>query len=302
MSSTAAPTPIGSAGTTTSSLSSAAPTASAGRTVELMGKWSSRSAPAAAPAPGLATTAAPLGASTATGATPGQPAAITKRTKLEELPAAAKSLIEQIDAGIRAQVGMCEELKGRDLGAGITATGDKYLAVLSESTTTTTLLTTDSRTVADLKQSLEVDLEDVNKFVKIVEGYKNPNKDGAGAAAKSVAGFPFEYFERKLKEFKEKLARYRGVMDQIQQLLESSHSASSPAAILPTLRAQHASFMSLASLIATLTSELERVKDDYRLIWRAKTGSVVDPFRLAGSGSNGVDGVTRGVGGLGVAR
>jgi hypothetical protein len=51
------------------------------------------------------------------------------------------------------------------------------------------------------------------------------------------------------------------------------------AAIVPTLRAQNTSFMALASSVAALDLQLKQLKDDYRAIWREKTGSVQDPFK-----------------------
>ena len=43
--------------------------------------------------------------------------------------------------------------------------------------------------------------------------------------------------------------------------------------------------------------ELQALKDEYRAIWREKTGRLVDPFRLAGAGP-GVSGVESGVRGM----
>lgn len=55
-------------------------------------------------------------------------------------------------------------------------------------------------------------------------------------------------------------------------------------AIVPTLRAQHASFMTLASYVASLDSDLKALRDEYRAIWREKTSSVQDPFARNASG------------------
>lgn len=54
--------------------------------------------------------------------------------------------------------------------------------------------------------------------------------------------------------------------------------------------------MSLASSVASLDHDLRTLKDEYRSIWRAKTGSVQDPFSIAsGKGrrdiENGVAGI-----------
>lgn len=56
--------------------------------------------------------------------------------------------------------------------------------------------------------------------------------------------------------------------------------------------------MALASAIASLDLQLKRLKDDYRVIWREKTGNtVLDPFKAARTkeGSNGVERGVRGM-------
>ena len=86
---------------------------------------------------------------------------------------------------------------------------------------------------------------------------------------------------------------------QISAVLTSPQSSLSPSSILPTLKAQHASVLSLASSVSGLELELKSLKDDYRGIWREKTGRLVDPFRLAsGGGGPGVKGVESGVRGM----
>jgi nucleoporin p58/p45 len=44
------------------------------------------------------------------------------------------------------------------------------------------------------------------------------------------------------------------------------------------LEAQHATFMALASRTAAVDAELQKVKILYTQLWRAKTGSMRDPF------------------------
>jgi hypothetical protein len=48
--------------------------------------------------------------------------------------------------------------------------------------------------------------------------------------------------------------------------------------IVATLQAQHATFLALASKTAAIDAELQKVKALYTQLWRAKTGSVRDPF------------------------
>jgi nucleoporin p58/p45 len=56
-------------------------------------------------------------------------------------------------------------------------------------------------------------------------------------------------------------------------------------AITTTLEAQNASFAALANKIATLDADLQRLKALYTQLWRAKTGSMRDPFNQLDRGS-----------------
>lgn len=44
------------------------------------------------------------------------------------------------------------------------------------------------------------------------------------------------------------------------------------------MQAQHATFIALASKTAAADDELQKIKALYTQLWRAKTGSVRDPF------------------------
>ena len=58
-----------------------------------------------------------------------------------------------------------------------------------------------------------------------------------------------------------------------------------PSAIASTLQAQHATFVALASKTAALDAELQKVKALYTQLWRAKTGSMRDPFNELDQGN-----------------
>ena len=58
-------------------------------------------------------------------------------------------------------------------------------------------------------------------------------------------------------------------------------------AISSTLQAQHAAFITLASKTAALDAELQKIKALYTQLWRAKTGSMRDPFNDLDRSSDG---------------
>lgn len=85
------------------------------------------------------------------------------------------------------------------------------------------------------------------------------------------------FFRRKAEELTRRLTTYKTSIEQIQGQLSRS-DPDQVKAILPTLRAQHAATLQLASRLSTLEHGTTELKDEYRDLWREKTGSVRDPF------------------------
>ncbi|GAA5832257.1 hypothetical protein JCM3766R1_002355 [Sporobolomyces carnicolor] len=224
-------------------------------------------------------------------------AGISKQTKFQDLPDQARNLVEEMDKFIRSQGQIADDLKGKSLGSEITQTRRMFDQYSAEATSVTSLLENDSRLIASLRHDLEQSLSDLTKTTLLIEGFKGGANSAKASEAKSVQGFPYDFFKRKSTELESRLSRYRQTIDQISSVLTSPHSSLSPASILPTLKAQHASLLSLAASVSGLELELQALKDEYRGIWREKTGRLVDPFRLAGAGP-GVSGVESGVRGM----
>lgn len=55
-------------------------------------------------------------------------------------------------------------------------------------------------------------------------------------------------------------------------------AAAPSTAIVSTLQAQHATFVTLANNTAAIDAELQKIKVVYTQLWRARTGSMRDPF------------------------
>jgi nucleoporin p58/p45 len=93
------------------------------------------------------------------------------------------------------------------------------------------------------------------------------------------------------------MAWYREAVAQVERTLASALAASqaqanaTPAAIGATLQSQHATFVALASKTAAVDAELQKVKALYTQLWRAKTGSMRDPFEERGVADVGLDGL-----------
>ncbi|GAA6008000.1 hypothetical protein JCM11491_006571 [Sporobolomyces phaffii] len=239
---------------------------------------------------GQSTQAAPAPSSSSSG--------ITKQTKFQDLPDQARNLVEEMDKFIRSQGQLADDLKGKNLGSEITQTRRMFDQYSAEATTVTSLLENDSRLIASLRQDLEQSLADLSKTTVLIEGFKGGANSAKAAEAKGVALFPYEFFKRKSTELEHRVSRYRQTVEQISSVLTSPQSSLSPASILPTLKAQHASLLSLAAAVSALELDLEQLKDAYRDIWRDKTGRLVDPFRLAAAPGAGVRTVESGMRGI----
>ena len=66
----------------------------------------------------------------------------------------------------------------------------------------------------------------------------------------------------------------------------ASQPQHTPQAIVTTLEAQHATFMALAAKAAALDAELQKLRTLYTQLWRAKTGSMRDPFNELDRGAD----------------
>ncbi|GJN88186.1 hypothetical protein Rhopal_001151-T1 [Rhodotorula paludigena] len=257
----------------------------------LFGAKPATTAPAPATGGLFGSTAGAGAAAPALGASTAAPAAgaITRTTKYNDLPDAARNVIDEMDKFIRSQCQLADELKAKELGTDIIQTQRLFEQYSS----------TDSRLLSTLRADLEQSLSDLTKATTLIEGFKAPQSPKA-AEAKALATFPFEFFRRKTDEMKDRAGRYKATMDQIASLLSSPSSTLSPSSLVPTLKAQHASLVSLASAVSALDLELKQLKDEYRAIYREKTGRTSDPFRVNGSGAavGAASGLEKSVGGL----
>ncbi|SCZ91666.1 BZ3500_MvSof-1268-A1-R1_Chr5-1g07592 [Microbotryum saponariae] len=244
---------------------------------------------------------------------------LNKMTKFNDLPENVRAVIEGMDSFVRQQVHLSEQLKRRELGVEIEKTRNEWQQCSADATAISSLLLHSSNSVSAVRNRLDQDAQDVEKATWIVEGFKNPQGPKA-QQAKAVQTFPFEFFRNKTDEFDARLKNYKETIEvgfssrrglrsfntnrydhipqQIQQYLSSPSSLSSsidPSSIVPTLKSQTTSFLALASNVASLQSDLHRLKDEYRLIWRDRTGRVTDPFREREGGRE-VAGVVSGLG------
>lgn len=215
------------------------------------------------------------------------PAPFSKSTKFNDLPDDIKKTFESIDSHIQGRVQISNELKQRKMGEEAIKGQELIRELHRELLGVSSVIQSDSLFAKDLKAKTEQAVQDTIVATNIVEGFKNPHQ--SAAYLKNHASFPLEFFTRVTQEMQERLQWFKNTIEQIERKLSASASQSqnTPQAISSTLQTQHAIFVSLAARTAAVDAEVQKVKTLYTQLWRAKTGSMRDPFNELDRGSGG---------------
>ncbi|CCL99285.1 uncharacterized protein FIBRA_01301 [Fibroporia radiculosa] len=208
----------------------------------------------------------------------GGPPPFTRLTKFNDLPDEIKKTLENVDALIQGRIQISNDLKQRKVGQEAVKGQDGVRSVHKDLVSAITTLHSDVLHTRDLKIKVDQTVQDTIVATRLVDGFRNPQQHGA--YLKNYADFPLEFFARVTEQMKERLRWYQKTIEQIERKLSSAAAQSqfTPQAITSTLEAQHATFIALASKTAALDAELQKIKTLYTQLWRAKTGSMRDPF------------------------
>ncbi|KAJ3554713.1 hypothetical protein NM688_g2963 [Phlebia brevispora] len=225
----------------------------------------------------------------------------TKSTKFNDLPDEIKKVFEQIDTHIQGRIQISNDLKRRKLGEEATkgqeliksvhkvAVGGCSVPLLltcgKDLVNAITVLQSDVHHTRDLKGKVDQCVQDTIIATRIVDGFRNPQQHGMHL--KTHASFPLEFFQRVTEEMRDRLRWYKAT--QIERKLASAAAQSqyTPHSITSTLEAQHATFITLAAKTAAVDAEIQKIKALYTQLWRAKTGSMRDPFNDLDRGTGG---------------
>ncbi|KIK24076.1 hypothetical protein PISMIDRAFT_678578 [Pisolithus microcarpus 441] len=202
----------------------------------------------------------------------------SKSTKFNDLPEDIRKKFEALDSYIHGRIQISNDLKQRKLGQEPTKGQELIRQVHKELLSVTSMIQADAQYVRDLKAKTEQAVQDTIAATRIVDGFKNPQQHAV--YLKNYASFPLEFFTRMSREMQERLQWCKNTIEQIERKLSSTvtQQQNTPQAIATALQAQHAVFVSLAAKTATVDAELQKLKALYTQLWRAKTGSVRDPF------------------------
>ncbi|KAI0303669.1 hypothetical protein B0F90DRAFT_1707951 [Multifurca ochricompacta] len=211
----------------------------------------------------------------------------TKSTKFNDLPDNVKKTFEDIEAHVQGRVQISKDLKQRKVGEEATKGQDLIRSVHKDLINSITVLQNDVLTTRDLKAKVDQSVQDTIVAVHTIDGFRNPQQHGTHL--RNHANFPLEFFTRITDQMRKRLQSYKETIEQVERKLTSAAQQvqHTPHGISATLEAQNASFIALANKTAALDADLQKLKALYTQLWRAKTGSMRDPFNQLDHGSGG---------------
>ncbi|KAG8821136.1 hypothetical protein FRC19_008225 [Serendipita sp. 401] len=144
-------------------------------------------------------------------------------------------------------------------------------------TSSSNTLQADDLLAKNLRAKVDQAVQDVVVCSQIVEGFRESGIQHPNL--KTNAHYPIEFFVRLTDQMQERLIRYKATVDQLNRKLAFSFQAQqTPQAIATTLQSQHAAFIALAAKVAEIEASLEDVKSQFATLYKARTGSALDPF------------------------
>ncbi|KAG6857379.1 hypothetical protein H0H87_004741 [Tephrocybe sp. NHM501043] len=205
---------------------------------------------------------------------------LAKSTKFNDLSDDMKRTLEGIDSFIQGRLQISKDLHQRKLGEEPLKAQELLQGIRKDLMNISAQTRDDHHLTKDMKLKVDQAVQDTIVAIRLVDAFKAPQGSGT-SYLNSHANFPLEYFTRVTENMRNRLVWYKSTIEQIERKLSSSAGqAQTPQGISATLQAQHTTFLSLASKTAALDSEFQKIKAFVTQLYRAKTGSVRDPFNV----------------------
>ncbi|CAO1621232.1 unnamed protein product [Parajaminaea phylloscopi] len=243
-----------------------------------------------------------------------------QKERFNDLPEDARNVLDEMNKMIQSQISIRDQIQPKLIPSASSATGLAELG--SQVHQLYSSLHSASLALSSLEASIDHELTHVRKLVSTVESdrqdfavlwelggnYRNavttnmgngstsgPSGPSQGLAASSSMSlsshsgekyreFLRSYFLRAAQDFSSRIILYRDTLGSVSRHLSSlsSRDVHSPQAIRDTIFFQHSHFMNLASQVATLHSDVETLKRDYRSWYARQFRSARDPFENIG--------------------
>ncbi|KAF9348677.1 Nucleoporin p58/p45 [Mortierella sp. NVP85] len=207
------------------------------------------------------------------------PDTIAGTTKYTELPADAKSTLDQFHSFLQGQIHLSATLSARpseslDKISKDTEELAKRLATLNDA------LDRDTKVVQALQDKVGQELKQADSAGRIIEAYANTSHANFLYAGNNSAG---QYFLDKCQSFEEQLRQFRSSIEEIERHL-ASIGAKNPhvAHALPdVMRNQYEGFLAVAARVAALHDEIKDREKAYLMFRRKFYDDESDPFQTS---------------------
>ncbi|KAG0335017.1 Nucleoporin p58/p45 [Podila humilis] len=221
-----------------------------------------------------------LGTSSASASSvPLTPDTIALSTKYTELPADAKSALDQFHTFLQTQVHLSSTLTSRP--------SDSLDKISKDTTELSKRLTTlkdaldrDSKAVQALQDRVGQELKQADSAGRIIEAYGNTSLANFLYAGNNSAG---QYFEEQCQSYESQLRQFRTTIEDIERHLASFNTRNPHVAhaLTEVLRNQHNGFLAVAGQVALLHDEIKSKEKAYLMFRRKYFDDDTDPFQAA---------------------
>ncbi|KAF9116410.1 Nucleoporin p58/p45 [Mortierella sp. AM989] len=205
------------------------------------------------------------------------PDTIAGSTKYTELPADAKSTLDQFHSFLQGQIHLSATLTSRpseslDKISRDTEELSKRLTTLNDA------LERDTKVIQALQDKVAQELKQADSAGRIIEAYANTSHANFLYAGNNSAG---QYFLDKCQAFEEQLRQFRSTIEEIERHL-ASFGAKYPHvshALPEVLRNQHEGFLAVAARVSALHDEVKDREKAYLMFRRKFFDDDSDPFQ-----------------------
>ncbi|KNE64939.1 hypothetical protein AMAG_10604 [Allomyces macrogynus ATCC 38327] len=176
---------------------------------------------------------------------------------------------------------MADQLQSQEVGDFIEALTDDVSRLRKCYGNIATMLDRDMAAIQTLRSSVRTELNRVEVAGRILDAVK---KGTTAEMAYNRTYSIVRYFTEKEGEFRTRAAEYAQRLAEIEDHVASLARSQppSPHAVAETIRAQNNSFLLLASQVAALHNQVEKLRDQYLVYRRQYHGDGKNPFGKAG--------------------
>ncbi|KAG9068927.1 Nucleoporin p58/p45 [Linnemannia hyalina] len=217
--------------------------------------------------------------STAPAAVALTPDTIAGSTKYTELPADAKSTLDQFHTFLQGQIHLSATLTARpseslDKISKDTAELSKRLETLNDA------LERDTKMIGALQDQVVQEFKQADSAGRVIEAYANTSHANFLYAGNNSAG---QYFTERCLDFEEQLRQYRSTIEEIERHLASygARNPQVPYALTEVLRNQHEGLLAIAGRVAALHDEIKDREKAYLMFRRKYFDDDTDPFQAS---------------------